>query len=187
MEVSLSQQLSSILISFATGIILGVIYDVVRIVKCLLGIKYSKSQSELWFKSLNLNKRDSHSNIKEHVVIWITDIIFFIISGVVIAISVYYSNNGVARWYMLASVVIGFVIYYFTIGKIVIRISNVASQLIKTVVGGFLYLLTYPFYPLVAMIKNSIYKVKNIIKDNKEEKSKTASEEAKNILLTYGK
>lgn len=186
MEISMSQQLSTIIISLITGAFLGVIYDTVRFIRCALGIKYCNNSFKCSIKTIKTKEKTRLTGLKENIIIHITDILFFIICGIVIAILVYYSNNGRVRWFIYFFSAIGFLIYYLTIGKIIIRLSGVITEVLKSIVYYTFYLIVYPLLPIRNFAKLLFTKIHT---EFKIKKAKKRNEKLghRNILINYGK
>lgn len=80
------------------GIGLGVLYDLFRIFRMMINHRY--------------------------IGIFIQDVIYFIISGVVTFFFVLTMNNGEARFYILAGEGIGWIVYHLTIGEVIYKSSE---------------------------------------------------------------
>ena len=93
----IANQAYTFIIFVAVGIIIGIVFDIFRILR--------KS-----FKT-----KDS--------ITYIQDIIFCIITGLILIYSIFKFNSGEIRIYMLLGVVIGCILYMLTISKYIIKIS----------------------------------------------------------------
>ena len=102
--MTISQSLYGVVTFYSViiGVVLGVIYDVFRIQRITM-------------------ERD---NIIENIIIFAEDIIFAVISAVIIVLLMYHLNHGRIRWFAPVGAGIGFVIYYNTVGRIVIICSE---------------------------------------------------------------
>ena len=187
MEISMSQQLSAIIISLITGVILGAIYDVVRIIRCILGVKYTEIRPKISLFKNKPKKSLRISGLTESLIIHITDVLFFIVCGIIIAITVYFSNSGRVRWFIYFFCVLGFLAYYFTVGKIVIKLSGTITEILKTAVYSFVYLLFYPFFPIVSIIKGVTHKMIEGCKVRRINEKKKKDLIKRNVLINYGK
>ena len=180
MEAIYSQQLSTLPIYLITGVFLGAFYDLVRIIRCIFGVEYY-SKNKL--KNLKSKKNSKISSIKENIVMLITDILFFLFSGIIIAIIVYYANSGIVRWYIFVCCILGFLAYYFTLGKLVIRIANTVGIIIRSIFSQIVYLFIYPLKPFVLLTKRLFVSIKSKIYSREGKKT----EDIREILLSYGK
>ena len=187
MEISFWQQLSLPFTSFIFGLIAGALYDAVRILRCCLGVKYKASYpkflSKIKFPLLNITYRKSKLNsIKETILVGLTDILYFAVLTVFMCIFVYAVNNGRIRWFIYFFSLLGFLAYYFTVGKLVIGASTVISFFIRAV---FLYALVFLLAPIKAVVTYLRFFMSRRIKKSKSEKS---DQKVKyNVLLTSGK
>ena len=92
------------------GIIIGLIFDFFRIIrKC--------------FKTPD-------------IVTYIHDILFLLISALILIFSIFIFNNGELRAYILLGILLGFAIYFFIISKYIIFIfSNIINFLKKIIIN----------------------------------------------------
>lgn len=91
--------------SCVLGVTLGFIYDLFRIVRMII------------------NPRNMG--------IFIQDVIYFILSGLITFIFVLCFNSGESRFYILAGEGIGWIIYHITIGDFIYRISGKVVTIFK--------------------------------------------------------
>ena len=127
--------------SFVWGVSLGVLNDVNRIIRVFCGEVYSKKYFgklyELTLPIINkpIGRRQSRIGKKSlSVLIFFQDIIFFAIAGIGITILNYEFNEGRFRFFTVFAVILGFVIYYFTVGKIVMMLSEGIAFFIKATI-----------------------------------------------------
>ena len=77
----------------------------------------------------------------------------------------------------------GFLAYYFTVGRLVIRIADRVATVIRLFASSIVYLLVYPLRPIVPLTKRIFLLLKSKPKSavNKTEDKK------REVLLSYGK
>lgn len=121
--ISVSEQVMIFLYAAALGGVLSAIYDVFRIIRIAFDGRITA--------------------------VFVEDILFSIIALVLTFIFVVAFNNGELRFFVLIGEFVGFIIYYFTIGKL----TMFASKAIISVVKKFLKLLSMPFVRLFRFIK----------------------------------
>ncbi len=109
MADSYAQIYTFILYSAFIGFALGVVYDAFRIIRRAFYIAGNRAVTNM--------------------VYFICDILFFIIAAVVSAIFIFHVNNGRIRGIALFGSLVGFVLYYNTLGRLV---SAVTDLIIKT-------------------------------------------------------
>ena len=152
--------------SFVFGVILGVINDMNRIIRVFCGVRYSEKRfGKLYELVLPVVHRPLlRSENKFHkkalaVLLFFQDIIFFILAGVGIILLNYEFNEGRFRFFTVFAVFIGFLLYYFTIGKVVMMVSEGIAFFIKaTILVAFSAL----FRPFVLICGFLTKKLKNI-------------------------
>ena len=87
---------------------------------------------------------------------YIEDILFWIITCIILAYSIYIFNNGQIRLYMFIGVFIGTVIYILTVSKYIIKWSVRAINLIKSAVRAIIYYVAFPIRALSKQIKKIV-------------------------------
>ena len=107
MDISIYSQLFNLLIFFLTGIVIGILFDVFRITR--------KS-----FKTPDF-------------VTYIEDILFWILTGLILLFTIFKFNNGELRIYIFVGLILGMVIYLLTISKYFIKISVLILKFIKKI------------------------------------------------------
>lgn len=117
MEISILDQCISLLKFFLVGIYFGVIFDVVKLFRCL----FCPSFSIKFYEKHILNKyenlfRNRHG-IFEKIIIAIFDFLFFIIITPQMCIFVYGYCNGNVRWFIFFGTLVGFILYKISIGR----------------------------------------------------------------------
>lgn len=140
MAQSIYNQIYSLLIFTITGIIIGLIFDVFRIVR--------KS-----FKTSDF-------------ITYIEDFVFWIITGAILLFVIFKFNNGEIRGYIFMGLCSGIIIYLLTISKpfikfnvkIVTFIKKIITCIFKFLSKIFKIILLNPIYFLVINIKKPIKK-----------------------------
>lgn len=176
MEISIGNQLLTILNSFFLGLFSCAVYQIFKIIKLPLmqeySDKFSKKMKDKNFGAvLNpLIKERKHKIIKI-VVQSLLDFSYFVLLTPIYAIFFYETSNGVVRWYAFAFSLLGFIVFKISIGKIIER------------------LIEYVGFYLEVSLSFIIYKIKKIIKRifKRKPKKKMKKEEKKQVLFTYGK
>ena len=188
MEVSLIQQLTVTLYSVLAGVIFGLLYDVLRISRIFLGINYVNKFTEK-IKDIKLplienpmmrTTKNREEKFKK-IAVGIGDILYFLIITPIAVVFTYHVNNGSIRWYLVFGMAAGFTLYYFTLGKIIISVSEYIVFFIKTVFSYLSYLIIRPIKrgalfllgkikKLFVFIKSKIPKIQFKIKKRAKEK-----------------
>ena len=96
--------------SMVLGILLGVTYDVFRSVRMIINSK--------------------------NIAVFIQDVLYFILSGVITFLFVLGVNSGDSRFYILAGEGIGWIVYHVTIGEMIYKCSNMIVSKTKSKISS---------------------------------------------------
>ncbi|WP_304942263.1 spore cortex biosynthesis protein YabQ [Vallitalea guaymasensis] len=156
MNSLVSAQAISFIMSILSGLFLGFVYDLVRVLRRI--IKHPK-----WL-------------------INVQDFIFWLFGSFIIFLDIFKNNNGVLRGFLYIGVFLGLIIYFFLISKLVLMIfmkiysfiAKIIKFLFKIIIGPIKLLLrpinfvVRKIYKLLKKFgKWLIIKYKKIIKDVK--------------------
>ena len=134
--------------SFLFGAFAGALNDAGKIFRALLfGTGSAERQRKLCDIKLILvgklpQKRESKAL---PIIVFICDVLLFLCVGCGIAILNYYFNKGQMRLYTITAVAVGFLFYYFTIGKIISFLSDYLVFFLRAVTAIALKLFLTPF------------------------------------------
>ncbi len=168
MEISPIKIFYMAVVSLLFGMCVGALNDVNRIVRIFYGVRYGKDRFEgLYNLKLPIIKRNVSKTPKKckyinailPCVIFVQDIILFFFAGAGVAIINYYFNNGRARLYTPAAVIIGFAVYYFTVGKAVLYFSDIIVFIVKAIA---MFLFGVIYYPVSLLVNFFGFFVKKI-------------------------
>ncbi len=167
MEVSMLVIGKMTLWAFFLGIGAGVFYDIIRITRVMIGVRYDtlKRQTDfLYSKKYPLigmlpRKESKFKNGLTTVIIAAGDIFFFTVMGVAVSIFLYYTNDGIFRWQVAAFSLLGFFCYYMTFGKLVISFAEILCIFLKIITKILLFTIAFPF----KIMYNIIVKVSKVI------------------------
>lgn len=121
-------QANLFLIFTIEGIIIGLIFDIFRILR--------KS-----FKTSD-------------IVTYIQDILFWIITGVLILYSIFIFNYGEIRFFMFGGIFLGAMFYMLLISRYVIKVSVTIIDLLKKTIIFVLKIVKFPFEFIYKILKN---------------------------------
>lgn len=117
-DYSQSTILKMIVFSLGIGIFIGLIYDLFRIRRALFSRNYYHIKKE--------NTPIVKERKIESIIIFFEDILFFLTASLVNIIFIYYANNGKIRGICFLFEVLGFTIYFFTLGKLFTAVAEYA-------------------------------------------------------------
>lgn len=112
-----------------TGVIIGVLFDFFRI----------------------LRRTIKTSNI----ITYIEDVLFWILTGILVLFNIWYFNNGEIRIYMFLGIILGVLIYISTLSNVLIKIF---SKILQTIIQ----ILEIPFIAITAILKKIITAIVSI-------------------------
>lgn len=107
------------MIFILNGILIGLLFDIFRILRKTFTTK--------------------------DFITYIEDILFWIITGIIVLYSVFRFNNGEIRLYMFVAIFIGVISYMLLLSSHVIKINVHIINFIKKVVGKILNIIIKPF------------------------------------------
>ena len=147
-------QLHLFIIFLINGIIIGLIFDIFRV----------------------LRKSFRHKDY----IINIQDILFWICTGSILLYSSFTFNDGELRIFMILGAFLGFIIYLFTFSKIIININVKIILFLKKILGKLIKLILLPirkffFKPFIFLVINIKKSFKNL-KLSKKEKIKNKND-----------
>lgn len=117
-----------------TGVIIGILFDIFRI----------------------LRRTIKTSNI----ITYIEDVLFWILTGLLVLYNIWYFNNGEIRIFMFLGIILGVLIYMSTLSNIIIKVF---SKILKTIIN----ILELPIKTIIAILQKIISKISKKIA-NKE-------------------
>lgn len=126
----MNSQIYILLAFFITGIIIGLIFDIFRITRKA-------------FKVPN-------------ILIYIEDILFWILTGIILLFTIFNFTTGEIRLYMIITVIFGSLTYFITISKYFILINIKVIQFLKSMV----YFILLPFKKIWQFFSKIIDKIK---------------------------
>lgn len=138
------------------GIIIGLLFDIFRILR--------KS-----FKTSD-------------IITYIQDILFWILTGLILLYSIFTFSNGEVRFYMFLGVFLGCLIYMLLFSKYFININVKIIMIIKNIVNKILSIIIFPLKLILTFIKKIFFKPINFITINIKKFELNSQKKLKNIL-----
>lgn len=154
--------------SFLAGVALGVFYDFIRAFKMFFGVRYARP----------IVKRSVAVSVLAYIVTFLTDILFWIVVGVTSILLMYGVGGGVFRGLTYLGLIVGALLYYFSIGRLVLKVSEAVVGFIKKAMRRVARILTKPFIlagrGLIFVYHLTIGRIVGKIKDKRAQKKKCA-------------
>ncbi len=167
MKISPLMLSALLLFSFVFGAFIGVLNDTNRIVRVFFGARYSDrnfdrlrrfTQTKM-VKMGNERKGFSVSSRMFDVLVFLQDMLLMCVSGVGIVILNYYFNDGRFRFFTVAAALAGFLLYYFTVGKLIMLISEPITLILRFVMYYALKCIAFPFVFVYKLLCGAICKI----------------------------
>ena len=131
-------QIQLFCIFFLTGGIIGLLFDFFRI----------------------LRKTIKTSDF----ITYLQDIIFWILSSIIIMYNIFTFNNGEIRLYLFLAILLGSLIYLLLVSKIIIKINLTCIKFFENILRKIILILKIPFSILFKPIEFIIINTKHILK-----------------------
>lgn len=137
--IDLSQELilSLIIKAFLTGVLLGVAYEAVRMLRMLFGIR--ESEKKLRVPSL--------------IFLFVTDLLFCLLFALSAILLTYNISGGVFRGCVYVCMAVGLLIYRFTLGVITEKIERVITNIIKKILRQVLRVTLIPIRAIFSLCR----------------------------------
>ena len=167
MEIFPLEMLKWTLWTFFCGVAMGIVYDVLRLSRVMLGFHYISSKSALIKNKFTerfpiKNNIDITNKISFKIILFFEDLAFVLAFALVFILVLFYGNSGIFRLVFLIAIVLGFFAYYFSLGKITILFFDVWVIYIRTLVCYLIYYLLLPFRYIMGKIKLILKKIRCI-------------------------
>lgn len=130
MEIQIEIQWKYFLWSVAAGGLIALIYDLLRVSRRAVHTK------DFW---VNLE-----------------DILFFVITGVILFLTAHFKNGGLLRWHGFIGALIGFAVYKLTVGDCVLNMLLRSLRLLKRCMLFLLKIILFPVRIILRLFKRPI-------------------------------
>ena len=128
----MSNQAYLFIIFILNGILIGILFDIFRILR--------KS-----FKTSD-------------IVTYIEDIVFWLLTGLITLYFIFTYNNGEIRLYIFLGIVLGTILYMLTISKYFIKINVKIINFIKTITGKIIFIFLYPLKIIFKVLQKLFFR-----------------------------
>lgn len=126
--ISIAEQTRLFLLSCGMGFLLGILYEIFRLLRMMLSVK----------------KRST----------FIFDIIYCLLATFLSFVFILTANRGAVRWYIIFGVAAGWIIYYFALGGIAVKFSRFITACIKNTVTFSVKIIIAPFKGIWKLFRN---------------------------------
>ncbi len=143
MEVSFLNEAVVFLITLAGGMIIGVVFDIYRIIK---------------------------NGVYKNVIIYtLSDIVVWIVLSILAFETVFIANDAAVRWYEIVALLVGYILYAVTLSKYFLKSANVIIKIVKNIIitilkplKAVLKIISKPFVLIFSWLKLQKNKLKFI-------------------------
>lgn len=138
------------------GIIIGLLFDIFRILR--------------------------RSFKTSDIITYLQDILFWILTGLILLYSIFTFSNGEIRFYMLLGVFLGCLIYMLMFSKYFININVKIILVLKKVIGKILSIIIIPIKIIIKFIKKIFFKPINFVTINIKKIKTNYQKKLKNVF-----
>lgn len=143
----------ALLCALVFGAVLHLLYDAVRVLRILCGVRYPGTVGErLRARPLPLLPMAWHGSRAaigarwvQNGIIFLTDVLFCLIAGALFSLFVYWQNDGEFRAVLLLGAVVGYTLFHVTFGRLLLSCSTVVAFLGHALFAYVFWLLRFPF------------------------------------------
>lgn len=146
MEIYIREQLLGALYSLAVGVFLAVLYDVFRVSRMMFGLRPGGAGTPRRVLPLvgDVVKDRTHGRIFSGVFVFVGDILYFMAATAVYVVFVFHAGDGANRWFFSLGALSGFLLYFFTVGKLVMRFCGVIRFVLCAFLAYTVFILLFP-------------------------------------------
>lgn len=121
-----------------TGILIGILFDFFRVSRKL-------------FKTSDF-------------ITYIEDILFWILTGILVLYAIWFFNDGEIRFFMLLGLIMGIIIYLLTLSNIFTKTSFFLLDKFKSIIIYFIKIFSTILRPIYSFFCKLFYNIKNILR-----------------------
>lgn len=118
-DIAIAVQTRLFMMAFGFGFLLGVVYDLCRILRLTV--------------------------TRGKIAVFVVDILYFLAAGISVFLFMLAYNQGEFRFYLILGIIFGFLIYYFTFGAFLLKWSNRLIRTLRRVLKAILRTFLAPF------------------------------------------
>ncbi len=158
MVISTNGDFRILISAFLIGFLLGAVYDCFRILRIsLFSSERKKRQGKLFDLLSKIQRKKITGNktqtpiknhrffsVYEYIFVFFNDVLFSMIVTAATILFIFTANMGRIRLYILSGELFGFLIYYHTVGRIIIYFSELIIALIDTLLKLLYNISVYP-------------------------------------------
>ncbi len=165
MEISPLVLAQMLLCSFFFGIGVGAFCDAWRIFRVFLGERFSKKEFsglysiKLPFVKKSLFPKQRKPHFFRSITVFAGDFFCVIFATLGLIVINYSYNDGRFRFFSVIGLVLGFLLYRVTLGRLIMLISEPIAFIIKYIFLSFFVILCIPFKKIMDFVIKSLHKI----------------------------
>ncbi len=167
-----------LLASFAVGVFLGALYDVLRIRRAAFRLSVGRPARESGFRAF----------VRRHLwaidgwLCFVEDLLFFLFGTVVFILVAFKLYFGIPRWYAYGAALLGAILYRVTLGRLVMSVSE---RLIRFTVSAFRFVRDRVILPPCRVLRRRLETLREALRQ-KRAIAFTEAEEAAALAVFAG-
>ena len=175
--------------AFLCGVIMGVLYDVLRLSRAMMGYHYIPAESPIIknrFTDRFPIKKNDHVTGKAYfkLILFIEDVLFVLIFCAAFVFVLFYGNNGEFRAIFLFAIILGFSSYYISFGRLTVLFFDLWVIYIRAIFCHVIYCALLPIRFLLGQCIKGFKKILYIFSQLLENiKIKRYNKKERNRLL----
>ena len=151
MDVSIGEHITLLGYSFLVGILLGALYDAIRLIRTFFGLGRDYRDSPV-IAAIDppligkRNKRERGKTTKAAVTsaVFVFDMLYMLAATAVTVIFVYHAYSGTPRGFALLGEAVGFILYMKTVGRLTARAASYIFFAVDTALRYIVFLTVTP-------------------------------------------
>jgi hypothetical protein len=191
MEISQITLAIMLFYSFLFGIVVGVFYDLNRIVRVFFGVRYTKrAYGRLYGIRLPVSKREmvmgKSKGFLQSLVINLGDLLCVLVAAIGLILINYGYNSGRFRFFTVAALAVGFLFYRLSIGRLLILLVEPLAFICKYLFLSICDLLYLPLRKFCILIYKFVKKISSLYIFTLENKIKKLYNIREKVFLSDG-
>ena len=174
------------LYAFLVGAALGAFYDVFRVLRLLLGLRSTSKETpraRLVFVG-EIGASRAKNGFFSIVFTALCDLVFFAAATAVYDVLVFHAAYGQNRWFLTLAALFGFLAYFFSIGRLVMRASGAIRFVLLALFAYLWFFASLPFKAAYKFaVKPASKKIAQIFAEKRTKNARKAL--AKDLLMVY--
>ena len=144
-KLTFYEQLAGVAYSLVVGAALGALYDVVRVIRVMLGLRPGFSHRRVKLPLIGtLGEGVCPKGAFAWLLVFFGDLIYFFSATVIYVVFIFQAANGEARWFFTLGALLGFLLWFFTAGRLVLRFAETICLVFRCALRYTAFFLSFP-------------------------------------------